>query len=196
MKHIATILKLATPEQIASGRNWYGAAFAFAESLAAKHGLHVNTCAGVIAALSPNNKWSRNLIDSEALIDAHLAGRELPKVCTFTFNKAKAIAILGALADVATISAILSGQKVIAFFRSIVNLGGVCVDGHAYAIWYGKRIPLPQVPAISAKLFARIQLAYTKVSKKSFALIGQSLTPTELQAVTWTVYRDLHALKG
>lgn len=197
MKHIAAILKQATQAQIASGKAWYSAAYAFAESLAAKHNINVLTAAGVIAALSPNNKWSRNLIDSEALIDAHLNGRELPKVCTFTPNKNKAVAILDAVADVVTISAILAGQKIIAFFRSIVNLDGVCIDGHAYAIWVGKRIPVTQTPDLRRKgLFDRIQAHYRAIAKRSLAICGQSLTPTEVQAVTWVTYRDLYAIKG
>ena len=196
MKHIAAILNQATQAQIASGKAWYSAAYAFAESLAAKHNINVLTAAGVIAALSPNNKWSRNLIDSEALIDARLAGRELPKVCTFTPNKLKAVAILDAVADVVTISAILAGQKIIAFFRSIVNLDGVCIDGHAYAIWAGKRLVLQSVPKMSPKVFAHIQKHYRAVAKRAESICGQALTPTELQAVTWVTYRDLYAIKG
>ena len=130
-------------------------------------------------------------------MDAHLAGRELPKVCTFTPNKLKAVAILDAVADVVTISAILTGQKIIAFFRSIVNLGGVCIDGHAYAIWLGKQVPTTQTPNLrTGKLFERIQKHYIAVAKRSLTLCGQALTPTELQAVTWVTYRDLYAIKG
>lgn len=196
MKHIAAILKQATQAQITAGKAWYNAAYAFAESLAAKHNISTLTAAGVIAALSPNNKWSRNLIDSEALIDAHLAGRELPKVCTFNSNKLKAVAILDAVADVAVISAILSGQKIIAFFRSIVNLDGVCIDGHAYSIWAGKRIVLQSVPKMTPTVFAHIQKHYRAVAKRAESICGQALTPTELQAVTWVTYRDLYAIKG
>jgi hypothetical protein len=51
---------------------------------------------GVIASLSPNNKWERNCIDAEAMIKTWSIGGDynMIKVCTFNPNKAKAIAIL------------------------------------------------------------------------------------------------------
>jgi hypothetical protein len=46
---------------------------------------------GVIAALSPNNKWERNCIDAEAMIKTWSIGGDynMIKVCTFNPNKRK-----------------------------------------------------------------------------------------------------------
>jgi hypothetical protein len=108
-------------------------------------GLTMGQAVGVIAALSPNNKWERNCIDAEAMIKTWAIGGDydMIKVCTFNPNKAKAVAILSLdmeSVDTEAIPNILNGQKVVAFYRSIMgDKNAVCVDGHAYAIFIGER---------------------------------------------------------
>jgi hypothetical protein len=43
----------------------------------------------------------------------------------------------------------------------------VCVDGHAYAIFIGERVPTTKTPSITPKLFETIQRAYQLVAKRS-----------------------------
>jgi hypothetical protein len=152
---------------------------------------------GVIAALSPNNKWERNCIDAEAMIKTwHIQGDyNSIKVCTFNKNKQKAIDILSLdmeSVDTEAIPTILNGQKVVAFYRSIMgDKNAVCVDGHAYAIFIGERIATSRTPSIAPKLFETIQRAYQLVAKRSVDLCGVELSPTQVQAVTWVTYRRL-----
>jgi hypothetical protein len=115
------------------------------------------------------------------------------KVCTFNKNKQKAIEILNLESvDTEAIASILNGQKVVAFYRSIMgDNNAVCVDGHAYAIFIGERIPTTKTPSITPKLFETIQRAYQLVAKRSVELCGVELTPTQVQAVTWVTYRRL-----
>ena len=51
--------------------------------------------AGVISALSPNNKWKRNLIDARSVLDAVDSNQpsDVVKVCTYNANKLKAFEI-------------------------------------------------------------------------------------------------------
>jgi hypothetical protein len=58
-------------------------------SLSEAYDLSLGQCVGVIAALSPNNKWGRNCIDAEAMIKAWSYGVDptTVKVCTFNPNK-------------------------------------------------------------------------------------------------------------
>jgi hypothetical protein len=94
--------------------------------------------------------------------------------------------------DTEAIPNILSGQKVVAFYRSIMgDRNAVCVDGHAYAIFIGERIPTTKTPSITPKLFETIQRAYQLVAKRSADLCGVELSPTQVQAVTWVTYRRL-----
>lgn len=199
-RHISGMLQLASQADILSGLDWYKRAHKLGVRLIhAYDGLTLGQAVGVIAALSPNNQWTRNCIDAEAMIKAWHAGADPlgVKVCTFNKNKAKAAAIL-ALSDAETqgdadvIAEILNGRKVVAFYRSIMgDPDAVCVDGHAYAVWIGERIPTTQTPSIGVKLYADIARAYQLVAKRSYELCGTTLTPTQVQAVTWVTYRRL-----
>jgi hypothetical protein len=192
------MLQLASQADILSGLDWYKRAHNLGVRLIhAYDGLTLGQAVGVIAALSPNNKWTRNCVDAEAMIKAwHMGADPLTvKVCTFNPNKAKAAAILALTADdleTDTIAEILNGRKVVAFYRSIMgDPDAVCVDGHAYAVWIGERIPTTQTPSIGVKLYADIARAYQLVAKRSYELCGTTLTPTQVQAVTWVTYRRL-----
>ncbi len=190
------MLQLASEADIFEGINWYQRAYDLAlRFIHAYDGLTMGQAVGVIAALSPNNKWERNCIDAEAMIKTwHIQGDyNSVKVCTFGKNKQKAIEILSLESvDTEAIASILSGQKVVAFYRSIMgDKNAVCVDGHAYAIFIGERIPTTKTPSITPKLFETIQRAYQLVSKRSVELCGVELSPTQVQAVTWVTYRRL-----
>jgi len=47
------------------GMQWYNNAYQVCVTLGEKYGVHSDIVAGVIAALSPNNKWESNIIDAE-----------------------------------------------------------------------------------------------------------------------------------
>ena len=195
-RHIAGMLQLASQTDIEAGIEWYNRAHKLGvRFIHAYEGLSLGQAVGVIAALSPNNKWERNCIDAEAMIKAWHYGADplTVKVCTFNKNKAKAAAILN-LDDPSSvnIAAILNGRKVVAFFRSIMgDKEAVCVDGHAYAIWLGERIPTTQTPSIGVALYADIARAYQLVAKRSYDLCGVTLSATQVQAVMWVTYRRL-----
>lgn len=82
----------ASKENIKAGKRWYRDAQAFTKKLSKRYGIDAYRVAAVVSALSPNNKWERNKIDAEALIKAHLEGKQPSdiKVCTYNSNKLKA----------------------------------------------------------------------------------------------------------
>jgi len=197
-RNISGMLMLASQADILSGLDWYQRAYNLAVRFIHTYdGLTMGQAVGVIAALSPNNKWERNCINAEAMIKTWSIGGDynVIKVCTFNPNKAKAIAILSLdmeSVDTEAIPNILNGQKVVAFYRSIMgDKNAVCVDGHAYAIFIGENISTTKTPKISPKLFETIQRAYQLVAKRSADLCGVELSPTQVQAVTWVTYRRL-----
>jgi hypothetical protein len=152
-RHISGMLQLASQGDILDGLNWYQRAYDLAlRFIHTYDGLTMGQAVGVIAALSPNNKWERNCIDAEAMIKTWAIGGDYNsiKVCTFNKNKKKAIDILSLdmeSVDTEAIPGILSGQKVVAFYRSIMgDKNAVCVDGHAYAIFIGERITTSRTP--------------------------------------------------
>jgi hypothetical protein len=197
-RHISGMLMLASQADIFEGINWYQRAYDLAvKFIHAYDGLTMGQAVGVIAALSPNNKWERNCIDAEAMIKVWSINGDYNsiKVCTFNKNKQKAIDILSLdmeSADAEAIQTILSGQKVVSFYRSIMgDHDNVCVDGHAYAIFLGERIPTTKTPSLTPSTYATIQRAYKLVAKRSYDLCGHILTPIQVQAVTWVTYRRL-----
>jgi len=197
-RYIKAMLLLASETDMQEGKYWYQRAYDLAVRLMHVYDLTLGQAIGVIAALSPNNKWERNCQDAEALIKAHWLGSDpkLVKVCTYNKNKDKALEILNLdpndedLGD--KIQSILSGRKVVAFYRCISGFKDtVCVDGHAYAIWLGERIPTTKTPSISKTLYDTITRAYVNVSENSHSVCGECLTPAQVQAVTWVTYRRL-----
>ena len=191
-KHIQALLDLASVAEQSEGLSWYQRANLAAVRLADQYEISIDTAAGVIAALSPRNKWERNLIDAENLIAAFKAAGydacEEVKVCTFGANKKKAQDILLYSAGSELVKEILSGPKLIEFFSCIIGEDDVCIDGHAYSIWFGDRIKLADVPSIGKKLRAEIKKDYLAVAKKN------NLTGYEVQAITWVAHRRIHGV--
>lgn len=174
------------------GLSWYGRAQSVARRLSDRYyGCDLSTTAGVIAALSPNNRWERNVIDAEALIKVYTHGGDVDtlKVCTFAKNKAKAIAILQG-ADPLDV---LGGRKVRAFYQCIMGENAVCVDGHAYSIWLGQRVPTSKTPKISDKLYDKISEDYRIAANQINEITGSFYLPSQVQAITWVTWRNLFA---
>ena len=191
-KHIQALLDLASAGEQSEGLTWYRRANVAAARLADQYEIGIETAAGVIAALSPRNKWERNLVDAENLIAAFVAAGpeacEEVKVCTFGANKKKAIDILIWQAGEAVATEILSGPKLIEFFSCIIGRDDVCIDGHAYSIWFGDRVTLAKVPSIGKKLREEIKKDYLAVAKKN------NLKGYEVQAITWVAHRRIHGV--
>lgn len=196
--HILACYFIATPQEITEGRQWYRRAQIAAGQIAEETGFQPEVIAGVIAALSPNNRWERNLRDARNLARVvRLEGDpDDVKVSTFNRNKQRAIDILWAGDNHPSedgVERLLGGNKVRAFFHCIHNGGvtdRVCVDGHAYAIWLGERIPTTRTPSLGDKLYAAIANDYAQAAAAINGITEQQLTAAEVQAVTWVAWRN------
>ena len=194
-RNITSIYHLATLDEQQRGLNWYPNAYAIAHELSEHYDITIAQAIGVMAALSPRNRWSRNIDDSQSLIAAYVAGGAeqamLTKVCTFTANKTKAVKILeSGLTDISSALTILSGPKLKEFASCIAGLSDVCIDGHAFCIWNGGRTSLADVPAIGVKLRRQIKADYVAAADQ----LG--VTPAACQAVTWVAWRRIHKIKN
>lgn len=193
VKNILATYQLATLTEQAGGRQWYLEARQIAVTLADRYGVTAAQAVGVLAALSPRNRWERNVQDADALISAYVAGgyeqAEAVKVCTFTSNKVKALRILEAgLETVPAALEILSGPKLREFASCIAGLPDCCIDGHAFCIWAGERTGLAKVPAIGVKLRRQVKDDYQAAAEQ----LG--VTAAECQAVTWVAWRRIHGV--
>ena len=192
-QHVRNILKLyrvATQEDTANGVEWYARAERMAEAIAEDAGLPLPTVIGVMAALSPNNKWERNCMDAATMCQAWQNGESMDsfKVSCYNTMKAKAWAILDlGLTDDEDILSHLNGQKIRSFYSNIRGLDEVTIDGHALNIARGKREGLTSDKTNMGKReYRSMQEAYVRAAKRV------NVKPHVLQAITWTTWKRIH----
>ena len=194
-QHVRNILKVyrrATSEDVANGLEWYDRAKRYASIISNLSGVNLNTVVGVMAALSPNNRWERNVKDTERMVWAWVKGEDLTdfKVSCYNTMKVKAWSILeDDLTDDDAILTRLNGQKIRSFYSNIRGLDEVTIDGHAYNIALGIRQGLTSDKTnMGKKLYRDMQSAYVQAAKR----VG--VKPHELQAITWTTWKREHGI--
>lgn len=196
--NIVAKFTLATTAEVVAGLRWYTESYAIASRIAKLHDLPPVRVAAVIAALSPNNRWERNIEDAENVITAFMYGNDQDvlevKCCTYTANKLKALAILKT--ESLDYEYILKGPKVIEFFHCISDHSSddVCIDGHAYSIWYGSRLTMKEVPNIGKKLRERIKQDYKEATNFINAELGIDYLASQIQAITWVCHRRIYGI--
>jgi hypothetical protein len=189
--NILAVFFKATDLETINGAEWYPAANHAAQIMAARYNVTLKTAVGVIAALSPNNAWERNLLDADSMIRAYSAGghdaADSIKVGTYNANKIKALAILSG----DDCLQILGGLKVRAFYDCILAGDSVCVDGHAYAIWTGGYIPTTKTPKITPKLYEAIAADYRLAAATINSILQAEYSAAQIQAITWLTWRRI-----
>jgi hypothetical protein len=170
---LGELLEKSTPQQWNVGYKWYKEAHLIALDISYEFQMPINKVIGVMAALSPNNKWERNLIDTRLFLEAPSLET---KVCTFKGQRLKALQILVAHNN-AEIESILNGRKTISFFNNILNYDSnrvVTVD-----LWMFRIAELPTSKA-----------NYEMISKAVKCVAhNNNLLPHQLQAIVWGVVR-------
>ena len=68
VENIKAIYQLATLTEKQDGVTWYPVALDIARTIADEHDITVTQAIGVIAALSPRNRWERNVQDADCLL--------------------------------------------------------------------------------------------------------------------------------
>ena len=194
VENILAVYKMATPEEKRDGIVWYVEAFADCKRIALDTKVPVHIVVGVVAALSPNNKWDRNINNAKDLIEGYLNGEHIEsiKVSTYHAMKNKAWSILDRMPDEDGVSLILNGQKITSFYRNIMGHDTCTVDGHAKNIYYGVRHGLTDDKSnVGKREYFEISQAYVDAGKK-VRVNGRSLKAFEIQAITWVVWRRIH----
>ncbi len=180
------------PAEAPPGTMWYIEAHHVVLGIAADTGLTCPVVAGVVSALSPRQKWERNVLDARRVCEWATDGNpgsNVPNVSTRA-NRNKAAAI--ARTSHRTIAPILpmlgQGRKTRAFARLLANPHlplAVVVDTHAARIALGGLAP-SEYSAVSAADYDRSELGYLRAAD----YLG--IQPARVQAVTWTHYRNEH----
>jgi plasmid replication initiation protein len=176
-------------DNINSALLWYETAHSICKRIADYYDLTLQQVCGIMAVLSPQNKWSQNVLDCEALIIDDIA-----KVSTFNRNKQKALQIKYCYELEKEVSDIVSGNKVTSFYNNLLsphNQDYVTVDRHAV------RCALDDISSRFDEIknygrnkhFHRIAQAYKNVAKK------HNISVLKVQSVCWVAIRIELGLK-
>lgn len=178
--NIAHVYSLATREDIARGSQWYPLAHNIVTEWADTFGRSIANVACIVSALSPQNEWSRNLLQASDILQGNA-----PAIGGILANIRKAQAIRDDNAT-DTLAYFPTGFKVRAF---ACNLAGdsaiVTVDTHALQI--AASDPIARLTIRSWSQYADIAGAYVDTARK----LG--LEPATLQAITWVTWKRLYA---
>ena len=190
VRNILKTYRIATVSDVSDGVEWYDRAKRMAAWIAKETNIPEATVIGVMAALSPNNRWERNCKDALTMCQAWISGDTTDdfKVSCYNTMKQKAWSILED--DLTTDDDILSrlnGQKIRSFYSNIRGLDEVTIDGHALNIARGKREGLTSDKTnMGKKQYRELQAAYVAAAKRV------KVKPHELQAITWTTWKRIH----
>jgi hypothetical protein len=196
VRNIIACRRRAKPQDVAAGIAWYAEAYEECRTIADKYDLSIHVVVGVVAALSPNNRWTTNITNARDLIDAFVNGRDMDSVsvCTYGAMKRKAWSILDILPCQDEVKVILNGRKIVCFYENIMGEDTCTIDGHARNIAYNERVNLTDNKTnIGVKEYANLQEAYRQAAKRC-TVNGRKFKAYELQAVTWVTWRKQHGI--
>lgn len=193
--NVVRAFRSATVADLSEGTDWYRRAHALAVELDPRC---PRRAAAVLAVLSPMMSWKRN---AELARQAYyLAGTTTNRaaiadgLACLKGNAVKAARILtGDDPD-----AVVSGPKVRAFWLAICdpsNAEAIVVDRHAVDVAVGRVTDDETRGKLLAgrRRYGQVAECYRQAAVKLSALLGRTITPVEVQAVTWVYWRRTHA---
>ena len=195
--NIVKFFEAATSAEIDGGLSWYADVRSLVTGWARYYAATRKRVAGVVAVLSPNTPWEKNL---EYAHNAVANWEDVPHkplektvealkdfgVTTFNTSIEKAYKILSE-GDFSQVS----GQKVRSFWSNIydVNSTAITHDVHSRRVVFNNTDLLSK--AITPKYYRTAEVAY----HYAFDIISQDVPelehPYQLQAITWEVARRL-----
>lgn len=200
VQNILKVFNVATESEKLEGVSWYGDANKLCKRLAVKHGLTLEVVCYVCSALSPNNKWQRNVADLQRVLELYTSGELAPRVekyvagdkdalkgiaCTYTANLVKAFRIL----ETGDVSHIGNGLKTQNFAKNIFHIEDdfITVDFHAISIARNFRYTVETVKGagFKSKQYNEVANAYREAGAR-VGLLGK-----HVQAITWVAWRNL-----
>jgi hypothetical protein len=181
IENLLKIWEKKTDKQFEEGINWYPKARDFAIILSASStvvNVNLVKACGVIAALSPRNKWEDNKADALRVLHELHEGKDITKTKLSSPHPKidNVIRILNGVHPTKTL-----GQKGRSFFNCIYNplVDDVCVDSWAArACGYTEKW-------ISREDYPILQNYYREAAKA----VGMGFTPALFQAIIWVTYR-------
>lgn len=178
--NIAHVYSLATREDIARGSQWYPLAHNIVREWSDTFGRSIANVACIVSALSPQNEWSRNLLQASDILQGNA-----PAIGGILANIDKAQRIRDDNAT-DTLAYFPTGFKVRAFACNLVgDTSIVTLDTHALQI--ANANPIEALRIRSWSQYADISGVYVDTART----LG--LEPATLQAITWVTWKRLYA---
>jgi hypothetical protein len=178
-RNLLSAYETRTPKDTKEGREWYTKAHNICAGIGKELGYDLVAVAHVLSALSPRNKWERNITDAYNVLKAVNEGKgpESVKVCTFTTNKVKAFEI--AKGNIAIDKA---SPKTFAFVNNIAHLDAtkITIDVWHLRAAFGGTIDSGLTPLRYRQIEDITLRCAKKVGVKGY----------EFQAIVWGIVRN------
>lgn len=191
-RNVTQAFRAATATDHVEGMEWYARARRLCLDIGDRHGVSVERAAAVVAVLSPRLSWELNV---RLAWLAFAQGEDWHKLPCLTANSDKAYALVNG-EDPANV---VSGPKVTAFWRTIVDPSGantVVVDRHAIGVALGRPATKYELQKYGkGKHYAAVAECYVRAARILSRETGQNLSPSDVQAITWTYWRRTRATR-
>lgn len=178
-KNLLEMYEKRTDQHTQEGMQWYKTANQICIDMGKQLDYDPAVVAQVISALSPRNKWERNIIDTRTVLEAVNKGMnpEDVKVCTFNNNKNKAFEIARGERGIDQAS-----PKTYSFVKNIAELDAskVTIDVWHLRACFGKTIESGLTPLRYKQL--------EKLTLKCAEMVG--VRGYEFQAIVWGIVRN------
>jgi len=168
----------ATQKEIKKGRGWYPKINKLCKKHAKNYDTDSDTVAGIIASLSPRNRWERNLEDAITVLDAVRDNVAPEDVSCGTYHKGKFKAFAVARKEVFIKP---SSQKVYAFCQNIAQLNSdfVTID-----VWHIRACGFNGDKGVGTVAYRQLHELTLQVAK------DLGLKGYEFQAIVWESIRN------
>ena len=181
VSNILSIYNSASEHALRTGLSWYSDAHATAKRLGGGREKHVARNAGIIAAMSPLMTWESNKQAAERIVSSR--GKATEGI-GLKANLKKANLIYSG----ADPMDVLKGNKVIAFYQTILNPYGdiiPVIDRHAFDVAVGEVTSNARRNALAKNgVYHEFASAYRE------AAIIAGIGSAQMQAVTWVSWRE------
>ena len=177
--NIRTVFESASLVELAEGMAWYGNAHNILAAVARKYKVSTRTACGICAAISPGASWDRNLLEVQEFL-------RNPKAAVGVYgrrNRDKAKRILEGEEPLD----VLGGQKVRSFYLNLLSPTedlAVTVDRHSKCLSFGITSERDSNALVTRAEYQIVEQVTRELADELRIL------PLQLQAVTWTVWRN------
>ena len=172
----------ATKQEIKDGLSWYKDANNICKDIATKYNTTTLIAAQVISALSPRNKWDKNIKDSYKVFESIKNGipAESIKVSTFHTNKFKSYAIVNNNVQIT--------DKSLKTYNFVNNIALLSNEHLTIDIWH-LRACFSRIIKIDKANIGRI--AYHQIKELTIKKANKlGIKGFELQAIIWGSIRN------